>query len=755
MKQETYLIHGMTCASCSSAVERVTRKMEGVLQSDVNLATQKMSISYDEEIITPDNIITKVKKAGFGAELYVEKDEKKRMLEEEKDMVSSAKRLITAIILALPLLYLSMGHMLPFTLPMIEVLDMEINPLNFALAQLILTLPIMICGKKFFTKGFTALVKGSPSMDSLVAIGTSAAFLYSLVMTIGIPNNIHNVHNLYFESAAVVITLVMLGKYLEKRSKQKTSEAIKKLMELVPDTAILLKDGIETEVSAEILAVNDIVVIKSGMRIPLDGTVVYGASSVDESMLTGESIPVEKKEDDEVIGGSLNYNGMLHVKIQHVGEDSVISKIIRLMEDAQGKKAPISKLADKVASFFVPVVILIAVVATIVWLLLGYEMAFAIKVFVSVLVIACPCALGLATPTAIMVGTGLGAKHGLLIKSGEALEAAHKAEVVVLDKTGTITEGKPVVVEIISKIFEKSELLSMAAAAEAGSEHPLAKAIVDAAQNDNNYSVLEFQNHVGKGVEALLQEKEGSEKHKALVGNRRLTEELGIDSEEFGAGIEELAAKGQTPMYVVVDEKAAGIISVADTVKDTSIEAIKNLKAMGLRICMLTGDNRLTAEYIGRQIGVDKVIAEVLPEDKAAVVSDLQEDGKKVMMVGDGINDAPALMQADIGIAIGSGSEIALDSADVVLMKSDLRDIARVVRLSSLTIRNIKQNLFWAFFYNTIGIPIAAGLLYPINGTLLSPMLGGFAMSLSSVCVVLNALRLRYKNLDSFPKKNL
>lgn len=747
MITQIFLIQGMTCASCSSAVERVTRKLEGVTQSTVNLTTQKLNIVYDETKLNPETIMKKVEKAGFGILPYEEVNKKEKEAEEKRELLEDKKHLLISAIFAIPLLYLSMGHMLPFSLPLPAFLEVGTHPLAFSLAQLIFTIPILICGSKFYIKGIAALLKGNPNMDSLVAIGTGAAFLYSLVMTFGVTKYPHNAHNLYYESAAVVLTLIMLGKYLEKRSKQKTSDSIRKLMELTPDTAVLLKDGVESLIAADQLNVSDVVVIKAGVRIPRDGIVVSGNSSVDESMLTGESIPVEKSRGDEVIGGSLNYNGMLHVKIQRTGEDTVLAKIIKLMEEAQGKKAPISKLADKVASFFVPAVLVIAILSGIVWMLTGEDFAFALKVFVSVLVIACPCALGLATPTAIMVGTGLGAKHGLLIKSGEALEESHKITAVVLDKTGTITEGKPKVVEIISKDYKKEELLAMAAAAEAGSEHPLAKAIVEAGSDQTNFEVKEFQNHVGKGVEALLERREDRKQYKVLIGNKVFMEELKLDLENFGTDAGELAKKGQTPMYVSIDQKAAGIISVADSLKANSKEAVRHLKEMGLQVCMLTGDNRLTAHYIGQQIGVDEVIAEVLPKDKATVVKDLQAGYKKVMMVGDGINDAPALVQADVGVAIGSGSEIALDSADVVLMKSDLEDVARVIRLSRITIRNIKQNLFWAFIYNLIGIPIAAGILYPFNGMLLSPMLGGFAMSLSSVCVVANALRLRYKKL--------
>lgn len=751
MRKEVYKIEGMTCASCSSAVERVTRKLEGVIRSDVNLTTNRMTIEYDENKINPELFMTKVLKTGYGIAMDVKKEELDKKVEEDqedKKLLKVRRRLIIAVIFALPLLYLSMGHMLPFTLPVPDVISMYHNPLNFALIQLILTIPILSAGRNFYIIGFKTLIRGNPNMDSLVAIGTSSAFIYSFIMTILIPTDGGAVHKLYYESAAVVVTLVMLGKYMEGRSKSKTSGAIKKLMELTPDTAIVLRNEKEVEVSIEELEICDIVVIKPGARVPLDGMVIAGNSSVDESMLTGESIPVEKGLEDEVIGGSINYNGVLQVKIKRVGEDTVLSKIIKLMEDAQGKKAPISKVADKVAGYFVPAVIGIAVVSSLIWLLLGHDLAFVLTIFVSVLVIACPCALGLATPTAIMVGTGLGASHGILIKSGEALETTHKIKAVVLDKTGTITEGKPKVVEVVSKRLNKEELLNIAAAVEISSEHPLAKAIVDAAK-DSRERAENFNSVTGMGVEATLV----SDGKRVLVGNGKLLGERGISKEEYKEETERMASRGQTPMYVVIYENGSdrgvleGVISVADTIKKTSVEAIERIKQLGIKVYMLTGDNKLTASYIGDQVHVDEVIAEVLPGDKAQVVKKLQEEGRKVMMVGDGINDAPALVQADVGTAIGNGSDVAIESSDIVLMKSDLNDVYKAIKLSRLTINNIKQNLFWAFFYNTIGIPIAAGALYLINGTLLSPMLGGFAMSLSSVCVVINALRLRSKKL--------
>lgn len=742
MKTEVYMISGMTCASCSSAVERVTRKIPGVEHSEVNLATNKLTITYDEASVTPDMIISKVDRAGFGAEQFVEKprEEIEKQEEEKEEALHVMKRrLIISIVLAVPLLYLSMGHMLPFPLPLPGFLDMHKSPVNFALAQLILTTFVLICGRKFYIVGFKTLFKGHPNMDSLVAIGTGSAYIYSIINTIMIPRSHMYVENLYYESAAVVVTLVMLGKYMESRSKGKTSEAIQKLMQLAPDTAILLKDGQESEVQASMVKKGDILVVRPGSRVPLDGIVVKGGSSVDESMLTGESIPVEKQPGDEVIGGSVNYNGAMQIEVTHVGEDTTLSKIIRLMEDAQGRKAPISKLADRVAGYFVPAVILIAVIAAAGWALAGHDISFVLTVFVSVLVIACPCALGLATPTAIMVGTGVGANNGVLIKSGEALEITHKIDTVVLDKTGTVTEGKPRVIEIIPEGMTQQELLSAAAACENTSEHPLGRAIVEEARERKIPfpEPEEFESLTGKGIRAVLQGRE------VYIGNDRMMEELSVSTAGMDSLAEKIAEKGQTPMFVVIDKTLAGIISVADTVKPTSAEAIDQIKKQGVEVYMLTGDNRRTADYIGKQVHVDKVIAEVLPGDKASVVNELQKQGKRVMMVGDGINDAPALAQADIGAAIGSGSDIAMESSDIVLMKSDLKDVYKAIKLSKATIRNIKENLFWAFCFNTCGIPVAAGVLYIFGGPLLNPMIAGLAMSFSSVFVVSNALRLK------------
>lgn len=752
MKKDIYLeVNGMTCASCSAAVERVTRKLDGVETCDVNLTTRRAHIIYDTDKVKLSDIKNKITKAGFEPKDIDAENADEFGTQELKEVKEKRNRLIAAAIFSVPLLYISMGHMLPVALPLPGFLDMMMHPMNFALAQLVLAAAVMICGWKFYTVGFKTLFRGHPNMDSLVAIGTGSAFLYSLVMTIQIPGNEHAVHHLYYESAAIVITLIMLGKYMESRSKGKTSEAIRKLIALAPDTSILIRDGEEVEVPTDEITEGEILLIKPGSKIPLDGEVVSGESSVDESMLTGESIPVEKHMGDEVIGGSMNYNGTMQMKVTRTGEDTTLSKIIQMIEEAQGKKAPISKLADTVAGYFVPVVMAIAVFAAFGWFLAGKDTAFILNIFVSVLVIACPCALGLATPTAIMVGTGLGANHGILFRSGEALEVLQNTNAVVLDKTGTITEGKPKVVEIIlseNGNYAKDELMKIAAACERLSEHPLAQAMVDYGKehallgNEVAENVSDFEAVSGRGIQAKYQNIAVS------IGNRRFMEEQKQDISKLEEAATSCAKKGQTPMFVVLNGKTEGVIVVSDTVKASSKEAIHSLQKAGMEVIMLTGDNQAAAEFIGAEVGVNQVIAEVLPQDKARIVVELQQQGKKVVMAGDGINDAPALVQADVGVANGNGSDIALESSDVVLMKSDLQDVYKAVKLSRGTIRNIKENLFWAFFYNSLGIPVAAGVLYIFGGPLLSPMLGGLAMSFSSVCVVGNALRLRRLNLE-------
>ena len=746
MREEKYDISGMHCAACSASVERVTRRLPGVERSDVNLTTGILTIAYDEAQTQPEDIINKVTKAGFGAALHQDqptaKTEETKKAEEDAVYRAQKHSLIGAAVFSVLLLYVSMGQMLPTPLPLPELFSMMSHPVNYAVLQLILTIPVLVFGRSYLLGGFSALIHRAPNMDSLVAIGSSYSFAYSLVMTFLLSDNPHHVHHLYYESAAVVLTLIMLGKFLEARSVQKTKGAITKLMELKPDTAILAEIGREIPTSQ--LQRGDLILVKPGSKIAADGVVERGESSVNEAMLTGESLPVEKSANDRVIGGSVNQDGVLYVRVTEVGEDSTLSRIIHFVEDAQGKKAPIAKVADKVAGVFVPVVMSIAALAAILWLLLGQDFTFALRIFTSVLVIACPCALGLATPTAIMVGTGLGASLGILIRSGEALEITHATDTVVLDKTGTVTEGSPAVAAVRPVGISEAELLTLAAGVESVSQHPLAKAITAEAGKrglETPAAPEAVENLSGRGLRAAAEGKV------ILAGNQRLMAENGIDLAAVKAEAETLAGQGQTPMFFARDGKLLGLVSVADPVKPDSAKAIADLKAQGIRTVLLTGDHKAAAEHIGQEVGVDQVIAEVLPEEKAGVVRKLQAEGRKVMMVGDGINDAPALVQADVGCAIGSGSDIAIESADLILMRSELSDVPRAIRLSRLTIRNIRQNLFWAFCYNSICIPVAAGALYPAFHILLTPMIAGAAMSLSSLCVVSNALRLRTKKL--------
>lgn len=737
---KTLSVEGMTCASCSNAVERVTRKLEGVEEANVNLATEKLFITYDPSILRISEIKKAVEKAGYKAveeeEDTVDTDKEKK----EREIKTLWIKFLVSAIFTIPLLYISMGHMMGAPLP--QILDPMHNPLNFALVQLFLTLPVVIAGNRYYTVGMRTLIKGSPNMDSLIAIGTGAAFIYGVFATLKIMGGDHGyAMDLYFESAAVIITLITLGKYLEAVSKGKTSEAIKKLMGLQPKTAIIIKDGQEVEISIDEVETGDIILVKPGEKIPVDGVVVEGNTSVDEAMLTGESIPVEKNIGDNIIGASINKNGSIKYKATKVGKDTALAQIIKLVEDAQGSKAPIAKMADVISGYFVPIVIGLAILSGLGWYFIGGESStFSLTIFIAVLVIACPCALGLATPTAIMVGTGKGAENGVLIKSGSALETAHKIQTIVFDKTGTITEGKPKVTDIVVLDgISQDELLILTASAEKGSEHPLGEAIVRAAEEKNvafkkNES---FKAIPGHGIEV------GIEGKTILAGNRKLMIDRNISLKDLETASDRLAEEGKTPMYVAVDEKIAGIIAVADTVKENSKRAIERLHEMGIQVAMITGDNRRTAEAIAKQVNIDIVLAEVLPEDKANEVKKLQAEGKKVAMVGDGINDAPALAQADVGIAIGSGTDVAMESADIVLMRSDLMDVPTAIQLSKSTIKNIKQNLFWAFGYNTLGIPVAMGLLHLFGGPLLNPMIAGAAMSLSSVSVLTNALRLK------------
>lgn len=737
-----YDIDGMTCASCSQTIEKVINKLDGVQSASVNLATEKMVVDFNPSELSSNDIMEAVKNSGYSAkeslsqEAQADLDKEKK----EKHIKKMWSRFWQSAVLTVPLLYIAMGEMVGLPIP--EMIHPMVYPERFALLQLALTIPVLIIGRPFFIVGFRALFKGHPNMDSLVALGTSAAALYSLYGTIMVLLGDHHfAMNLYYESAAVILTLITLGKYFEAVSKGKTSEAIKKLMGLAPKTAIVIRDGVETEISVDDVVLGDVIVVKPGDKIPVDGVIVSGTSAVDESMLTGESIPIEKKAGDKVIGASINKNGSFQFEATKVGKDTTLSQIIKLVEDAQGSKAPIAQLADKVSGVFVPIVIVLAILSGVVWYFLGQESwVFALTITISVLVIACPCALGLATPTAIMVGTGKGAENGVLIKSGDALETTHKIETIVFDKTGTITEGKPVVTDIlVTGSLSKDDFLLLAASAEKGSEHPLGEAIVLAAE-EQGMTFKEIDHFVaipGHGIEVEI------EKETFILGNKKLMLEKQIDLLDFEEESNRLAKEGKTPMYIANSHELLGIIAVADTIKESSLKAIEKLHRMGLEVAMLTGDNKRTAEAIAKQVGIDRVLSEVLPEDKANEVKKLQQEGKKVAMVGDGINDAPALAQADIGIAIGSGTDVAMESADIVLMRSDLMDVPTAIELSHATIKNIKENLFWAFLYNTLGIPVAMGLLYLFGGPLLNPMIAGAAMSFSSVSVLLNALRLK------------
>ncbi|MGE4272321.1 MAG: heavy metal translocating P-type ATPase [Desulfitobacterium sp.] len=740
---KTLKIEGMTCAACAKTVERVTRKLEGVIEANVNLATEKLSISYEPSLVGVSDIKKVIEKAGYKAieeETTVDLD-KERKEEERKQLW---QRFVISAIFTVPLLYMAMGHMfgevIGLKLPVF--IDPMMNPLNFAFVQLLLTTPVMIAGRKFFAIGFKSLFRGSPNMDSLIAMGTSAAFFYGLYAIVQIyAGDVAYANQLYFEAAGTIITLISLGKYLEAVTKGKTSEAIKKLMGLAPKTALVVREGKEVVINIDEVEVGDVIIVKPGEKMPVDGEVIEGNTAVDESMLTGESMPVEKNIGDTIIGASINKNGTIKYRATRVGKDTALAQIIKLVEDAQGSKAPIAKLADVISGYFVPIVIGIATFSALAWYFIGGESTvFALTIFISVLVIACPCALGLATPTAIMVGTGKGAEHGVLIKSGVALETTHKIKTIVFDKTGTLTEGKPKVTDVVvANGISQNDLLQLAATAEKGSEHPLGEAIVKGAEEQGlEFKKLEsFKAIPGHGIEVDIEGKH------LLLGNRKLMIERKVSLENLEETSDRLAEEGKTPMYIAMDNKLAGIIAVADTVKENSKKAIERLHDMGIEVVMITGDNKRTAEAIAKHVGIDRVLAEVLPEDKANEVKKLQDEGKKVAMVGDGINDAPALAQADIGIAIGSGTDVAMESADIVLMRSDLMDVPTAIHLSKSTIRNIKQNLFWAFGYNTLGIPVAMGVLHIFGGPLLNPMFAAAAMSFSSLSVLLNALRLK------------
>ncbi|WP_028274708.1 heavy metal translocating P-type ATPase [Atopococcus tabaci] len=740
---QTFAIEGMTCASCAQTIEKAVGKLSGVDKASVNLATEKMQVSYNPSAISVVDVTGVVSNSGYTAVLETtetqdnsraEKREKK-----EKRMKQLSNRFGISIIFTIPLLIISMGPMVGMPLP--NIVDPAINAFNFSLLQLILTLPIMVVSWEYFQKGFKSLFKGHPNMDSLIALGTAAAFVYSLAATIGTGLGYGNFSDLlYYEVTGVILTLHTLGLFLEGRSKGQMSSAIEKLVNLAPKTARVIRNGVEQEITVDEVALGDVIRVRPGESIPVDGVVVEGRTSVDESMLTGESIPVEKESGDEVIGASINKNGSIDYRATRVGSDTTLSQIIKLVEDAQGSKAPIARMADIITGYFVPIVIGLAILAGVAWLIAGQSGIFALSVIITTLVIACPCALGLATPTSIMVGTGKGAEHGVLIKSGEALETTHNLDTIVFDKTGTLTEGKPIVTDILATpLITKDDLLYYAASGETGSEHPLGEAIVQKSKEENMTLAKpdHFEAIPGHGIRVEIEGKD------MYIGNRKLMLEQKIDLSSMEKESDRLADEGKTPMYLSIDGELAGIIAVADTLKENSVKAIKDLKKRGVEVIMITGDNKRTAKAIAKQVGIDHVLSEVLPEDKAEEVKKLQETGKKVAMVGDGINDAPALAQADIGIAVGSGTDVAIESADIVLMRNDLTAVLTAIDLSHATLRNIKQNLFWAFAYNLVGIPVAMGLLYIFGGPLMSPMFAAVAMSFSSVSVLLNALRLR------------
>lgn len=739
--KKTFNIEGMTCASCAQTIEKATQKLRGVNLSSVNLATEKLVVEYDPGMVNLTDIIKAVMDSGYEAHEEVatadtvDQDKEKK----QKEIKSLWNRFLISALFTAPLLYIAMGHLVNAPLP--DFINPMMNPEAFATVQLVLTLPVVVVNSKIYRNGFKALSKGHPNMDSLISLGTSAAFLYGVFATVMIfRGEVAYANELYYETAAVILALIVLGKYLETLTKGKTSEAIKKLMGLAPKTALVVRNGKESEISIDEVVVGDIIVVRPGGKMPVDGVVIEGLTSVDESMLTGESIPVEKSVGDAIIGASINKNGTIRYKATKVGKDTALSQIIKLVEDAQGSKAPIAKMADIISGYFVPIVIAIAILSAIAWYFAGQTGVFALTIAISVLVIACPCALGLATPTAIMIGTGKGAEHGVLFKSGTALETTHKLNTIVFDKTGTITEGKPKVTDIITaEGISETELLTLSASAEKGSEHPLGEAIVNSAE-EKGLAFLKtetFNAIPGHGIEVTI-----NGQH-LLLGNKKLMDERHIGLGNLASASDALASQGKTPMYIAKDGKIAGIIAVADTVKESSLRAIKKLHKMGIEVAMITGDNKRTAEAIAKQVGIDRVLSEVLPEDKANEVKKLQDEGKKVGMVGDGINDAPALAQADVGIAIGSGTDVAIESADVVLMRSDLMDVPTAVELSKSTIRNIKENLFWAFAYNILGIPFAMGVVYAFGGPLLSPVIAAAAMSFSSISVLLNALRLK------------
>ena len=744
-EKKEYKLSGMTCAACAMTVEMAVKDLETVEEVSVNLATERLSLlpkaGFDSQ-----QVLDAVAEAGYQAE-EKGKDRPSDVSEEAamkaQELQKKKQQLLILLLTALPLLYISMGSMIGLPLP--SLLDHMKHPLVFVLSQLLLTLPAVWIGRGFYQRGFRNLIKRHPNMDSLIAVGTSAAFLYSLYSVSQVFLGHHPfVHQLYFESVAVIIALVLLGKYLESSAKGRTSQAIQSLLELVPSQATVIRYGEAVTIDTEDIRVGDIIRIKPGERMPVDGFVTEGQTFVDESMMTGESVPIEKKVGDTITSATINQNGSIDYQATRVGSDTTLAQIVRLVEEAQGSKAPIAALADKISLYFVPIVLSLATLSALGWYFLaGESLSFSLSIFIAVLVIACPCALGLATPTAIMVGTGKGAENGILIKSGQALEAAYQLDTIVLDKTGTITVGKPSLTDLLPlSDFNRSDLLRLIASAEQHSEHPLAQAILEAAKEEGLklLPVSHFEALVGRGLSAQVEDRQ------LLVGNESLMTEKNIDSSAFQEQLLELSHEGKTAMFVAIDGQLAGIMAVADEMKSSSLSAVQKLQSMGLEVIMLTGDREETATAIAQKAGIQKVIAGVLPDGKATAIKNLQEAGKRLAMVGDGINDAPALVQAAVGIAIGSGADVAIESADVVLMHSDLQDVVKAIKLSQATIRNIKENLFWAFAYNTLGIPIAMGLLHLFGGPLLNPMLAGLAMSLSSVSVVANALRLgRFK----------
>jgi Cu+-exporting ATPase len=750
MKKEKFSVTGMTCSACSAAVERAVGQVDGVSSVNVNLLTNSMVVEYDESLLEPSGIISAVSDAGYAAALGSgsEAQAEARTVSHIDEEISAMKqRVIVSLAFMAALMYVAMGPMLGLPLPSF-LLGLE-NAATMALLQFLLTLPVLYVNRQYFQVGFKTLWRKSPNMDSLIAIGSGAAVVYGVFalfrITYGLGHDQLDLvarysHDLYFESATMILALITLGKFLEARSKGRTSDAIARLMDLAPKTATVRRNNQEVEIPVAELVEGDIIVIRPGQSIPVDGVIVEGSSAIDESAITGESIPVAKAVGDEVISATINKAGSFKFRATRIGDDTTLAQIIRLVEEAGASKAPIAKLADRISGIFVPVVIAIALAAFGIWLLLGHPFEFALTTAVAVLVISCPCALGLATPVAIMVGTGQGALHGILIKSAEALETAHSVDTVVLDKTGTVTEGKPQVTDVLpGPGLTAEELLQIGASLEKPSEHPLAEAIVARAAQDGLKltEAAEFLAVPGKGIQARL----GQQAY--LAGNLAFMREHQIKLGEFEAHADDLAEQGKTPMYFADTQQVLGVIAVADLVKPTSKKAIAELKHLGVDVVMLTGDNRRTAEAIRRELEIGTVIAEVLPEEKEQEIRSLQEQGKTVAMVGDGINDAPALARADVGIAIGAGTDVALESADIVLVKNDLRDVATAIKLSKATLRNIKQNLFWAFFYNSLGIPLAAGLFFPLLGWRLSPMYAAAAMSLSSIFVVSNALRLR------------